>query len=316
MVALQQTFAASVSAIPARFKNAISEDREFIQFEGDSLTSEALVNDLYEIYFALCADGFYDPRGKTEMGDIGAGYLNAIYVPCTDRVVFSGQVDLLNDEVPEFSSLALPKNDHEEISFCFVQKVNKLPRGVSGIPFATHVRSTILFKGDEDDRESRRASKWLGAKAPLQALTTHFSITKSGMAVPCRDATEWNVRQLEAVRAYGVFAQDTCAAINATTDKRFLWLVSTEEETISSAKKTKLELGVSPEQVKSLFYSRSLPVTETGRKRPILHWVRSHQRRIKEGIDIDIEKHLRGMERFDMGGFKFEITQPVKKPKP
>lgn len=72
------------------------------------------------------------------------------------------------------------------------------------------------------------------------------------------------------------------------------------------------EFGVQEEQMKSLFYARSLPMTETGRKRPLIHWVRSHRRRLKAGIDINIKEHLRGIKDFEMYGTVFEITNPAK----
>ena len=68
--------------------------------------------------------------------------------------------------------------------------------------------------------------------------------------------------------------------------------------------------GIYESQIKSLFYARKLPMTTTGRKKPILHWVKAHQRRIKEGIDIDIRKHLRGESKFEMNGTRFSIVSP------
>lgn len=96
------------------------------------------------------------------------------------------------------------------------------------------------------------------------------------------------------------------AIIGFYQDRRYLWNVTANE---GYAKAT---FGVYPEQIKSLFYARQLPLTETGRKRPILHWVNAHSRRIKEGIDVDIEKHLRGINEFVYKGTKFSITRPIK----
>ena len=62
------------------------------------------------------------------------------------------------------------------------------------------------------------------------------------------------------------------------------------------------------EQIKSLLYARSLPVTATGRKRPILHLVAAHRRRIKEGVDIDIGEFLRGVKKVEMGGTVFTVA--------
>ena len=98
----------------------------------------------------------------------------------------------------------------------------------------------------------------------------------------------------------------TSVAIQFYQDRRHLWNVQAKE---GIAKAT---FAVHPEQIKSLFYSRNLPLTETGRKRPILHWVKCHQRRMKEGTDVDIEKYLRGTNSFVFNGTKFEIINPLK----
>jgi hypothetical protein len=68
--------------------------------------------------------------------------------------------------------------------------------------------------------------------------------------------------------------------------------------------------GIYESQIKSLFYARKLPMTITGRKKPILHWVKAHQRRIREGIEIDIKKYLRGESDFVMNGTRFHIVSP------
>lgn len=41
----------------------------------------------------------------------------------------------------------------------------------------------------------------------------------------------------------------------------------------------KASLGCTADEVKSLLYARQLPMTATGRKRPILHLVAAHRRR-------------------------------------
>ena len=89
-------------------------------------------------------------------------------------------------------------------------------------------------------------------------------------------------------------------------DRRYLWNVQAHDGTAKST------FGVYPEQIKSLFYARDLPQTDTGRKRPILHWVSAHQRRMKSGTDVDIEQYLRGTHEFVMNGTQFKITNPLK----
>lgn len=98
--------------------------------------------------------------------------------------------------------------------------------------------------------------------------------------------------------------------LNAWADRQHLWNVRTTELVYN--RPTPVTIGTSADRIKSLFYARSLPLTESGRKRPILHWVRAHERRLQAGIDIDVTQHLRGTDKFEMGGFAFEITNPVK----
>lgn len=71
-----------------------------------------------------------------------------------------------------------------------------------------------------------------------------------------------------------------------------------------------IDLGCSREEVKSLLYARNAPMTESGRKRPILHLVSSHRRRMKEGIEIDIDQFLRGTREIEMGGQVFQVVAP------
>ena len=110
----------------------------------------------------------------------------------------------------------------------------------------------------------------------------------------------------ERMRAEDITTVEVSATISSYQDRRYLWNVTANE---GIAKAT---FGVYPEEVKSLFYARELPMTETGRKRPMLHWVSAHHRRMKSGIEIDIEKHLRGINEFVYNGTKFTITRPLK----
>lgn len=96
------------------------------------------------------------------------------------------------------------------------------------------------------------------------------------------------------------------AVLQVYQDRLHLWNVRAIE---GAAKAT---FAVHPEQIKSLFYSRDLPMTETGRKRPILHWVKAHQRRMKEGLEYDVDKYLRGTHEFVYNNTKFEIINPIK----
>jgi hypothetical protein len=96
------------------------------------------------------------------------------------------------------------------------------------------------------------------------------------------------------------------ATLNYYADRKFLWNVQAFE---AEARAT---FGVYEDQVKSLFYARDIPLTVTGRRRPILHWVSAHRRRMLYGTECDVTKHLRGITEFEMHGTIFRITRPMK----
>lgn len=73
----------------------------------------------------------------------------------------------------------------------------------------------------------------------------------------------------------------------------------------------KVRIACGMEEVKSLLYARSLPMTATGRKRPILHLVNSHTRRIRNGTEVDITSFLRGIQTVEIGGTNFSVLPPL-----
>ena len=94
-------------------------------------------------------------------------------------------------------------------------------------------------------------------------------------------------------------------AIQSESDRRFCWTITAQE------KDARAHLGCMREEIKSLLYARSLPMSETGRKRPILHLVESHKRRIRNGTDIDVTAFLRGQQTVEFGGTVFHIKAPA-----
>lgn len=51
-------------------------------------------------------------------------------------------------------------------------------------------------------------------------------------------------------------------------------------------------------------------MTPSGRKRPILHLVHAHRRRIASGIDIDVRDFLRGSREVVMDGIAYRVAAP------
>ncbi len=140
-----------------------------------------------------------------------------------------------------------------------------------------------------------------------------FTVTAKGEVVSCvqRICTSGGYLPGEPARTVGErprFLQETSEwasiALQILADKRHCWAITAQEDVARAT------LGCMKEEVKSLLYARTLPLSETGRKRPILHLVESHRRRIKNGIDIDITAFLRGQQVVEIGGTVFTVNPP------
>ncbi len=282
---------------------------EFLRLGSEIIESEEMSDLVYKTYVALLTDGWRgNSTSRFEIDDVGEAYVHGFYVPCTERYVLAGQIDLVNDSLPHHAGLVAYNNEKSlKPLFISCRKVSLLPRGVLCPPFAVGKYSCTWFYEDENaDRKDRRIFKG----AFMRANTIYFAIMPGGTIAPCQESSR--IYHGRVALLFAAAGHTLAAAINATADRRHVWNVATGEPLSDISHKTPLVLGVSKEHIKSLFYARSLPITETGRKRPILHWVTAHQRRLKEGLEIDIDRHLRGISSFEMEGFSFEITSPRK----
>jgi hypothetical protein len=302
----EKTFAGRATRIIDIF--AGRESNEFVDVGLDVLQSEELSDAVYRTYIALLTGGWKASAGDSlSVDDVGHAYMNGFYLPCCVRPVLSGQIDLANDKLPEHAAVVLfndRRNRNDQPLFISVRQVKKFNRNIQCPPFAAAKYVGMwMWDGSEIDRTDRR----IWPEPTMSAVTAHFAVMPSGTVVPCADSS-----RIHRADYFAAFLQTCAAAINTHEDRHHLWQVSTSEPLIGASIKTPLVLGCSPEHIKSLFYARSLPVTETGRRRPILHWVQAHNRRLQAGIEIDVNKHLRGIEKFEMDGFNFEITNPRK----
>jgi hypothetical protein len=139
-----------------------------------------------------------------------------------------------------------------------------------------------------------------------------FTVTPKGEVVSCEAVVHDRNVTGEALQAHASDAQfmaETSVwasmALQAVADRRFCWVISAQES------KARAHLGCMREEIKSLLYARSLPLTTTGRKRPILHLVEAHKRRMRSGIDVDISEFLRGQQTVDIQGTRFTINPPA-----
>lgn len=284
------------AAIAAKYVSESEPD--FYEFGFDVSTSDDLVTFIYETYFAMDTDKGWASLGGHENGpdDIIDIYRNGLYVPICPRLGFTEFVDLRNSTLPDRASI-LKRTDYRN-QFIVVRKA-RLPGGwTSPAHDATIYKLFVMWKEP--------------GNAEFEMRNTYFCVRHSdGKVLPCLHKAYGN-HTVGAMSTQFWAGFVATVVLNAHDDSAHLWHVTTREAVISNNLKTPLILGCDPEMVKSLFYARDLPMTEEGRRRPILHWVQAHKRRVATGISVDVTRHLRGITEFDMGTFSFSITNPRK----
>ena len=299
----------SVTNLMLENVNDLDPTEQFCRIGRDILDSEELTNEVYEIFLAMIPRrrGWHGRAGQSRhefhVSDLALMYRLGPYVLCTPRVAFTRTVDIVTDGWPgvsvtaEITELQRPHEGKREISVHLIRPIDKFPRKAGTLGHCARRYRMTEFWSVEGEPEIEH-----------EGGTTYFGIRKDGRVVPVL----WGRRAYSKAwqHAYGTVWPAT--NINQWADAKYLWLCETSEDVGIGRRPLRLRLGVSAEHIKSLFYARTLPRTETGRKRPILHWVRAHQRRLAEGIDIDIRPHLRGITEFPLDGLNFRITQPDK----
>lgn len=148
----------------------------------------------------------------------------------------------------------------------------------------------------------------------IQGQRKFFTVTSKGEVVPCvqkipnnhgyqpgAKVTSVTTPEDEA-KETGIWASVT---LQMLADRRHCWTITAQE------KIARAHLGCMQEEIKSLLYARSLPMTSTGRKRPILHLVESHKRRMQSGTDVDVSAFLRGVQTVEIGGTLFKVSPPA-----
>lgn len=236
---------------------------------------------------------------------------HGVYYPGVTRAYFVNDIDIGSDELIEEGCMVLPPSSDtgELFRWVFVKKRGGLDGKKWLIP--ANARKPLAFYtsdmtiiNDGNDRLARLANR------------SAFAVLSDGKVVPChsrealRDESRGFRKSLLSNNKIMGYHWGP-AAVNLLNDSRHLWLVEVGEPVTRKINAT-LRFGVDSEWVKSLLIAREAPLTESGRKRPILHWVKEHKRRLQNKEDIDISKHLRGITEVTMSDLKFKITQPVK----
>jgi hypothetical protein len=291
---------------------------EFNVFGEEVLNSEELTDLAYRAFLTLMAKRYQSsPWGCHEdfNHDIADLLLNGMYLPCVRRVTYAQQVDQRNDGLPDFAAVfdVSDRGGRFGKGTVFVhqvRRVDRFPIGVAAPAAGAKFKYVCWERSDALNRHEKRFFD--GENDTLVAFDSYLTITPGdrvvhGLATRVKWQREAMFNAASTVWPAMVF--------NAWADRHHLWQVRTQDHVIQHLE-TPLTLGVAEEHIKSLFYARSLPVTETGRKRPILHWVKAHARRLAEGIDVDVRKHLRGITEFEMDGLRFAIVSPDKENQP
>lgn len=223
--------------------------------------------------------------------------------PWKERIALSRNIDNLNDEMPKFAAIGLTKSTKGIFASavsCSTVRHEQLPtfakRALSG---SIRTYRTTYIEGYDG------LSRGMATRKSRDLET----VIDGGFAGMMPDGFVVGVTDSGAMSAW--HAEMLAYVVSLYNDRRYFWEVTAAEQ-FWDGHPAKAIFSIDEEYIKSLFYARSLPITSTGRMRPILHWVSAHKRRIKEGINIDIRKHLRGVDSFAMHGVNFSITEPRK----
>jgi hypothetical protein len=275
---------------------------DFFSSDGFALDDEVVADLAISAMLMIMNNGVrsadYRP-GDLKIHDYAPLVSYGVRFPWKGRVAFGKHVDLMNDELPRCAVIGrtrVSKGLLAEAVYA-TEYLQKAPRALNG---AKGIYRTGYIQGyNHLSKQVAPDSKGEIESVAHAGFAAYFP---DGVVIGCDSRGNYDPW----------FAELFSYVIGLHNDKKYFWNVTASEEFWDDLP-AKAHFSIDQEYVKSLFYARSLPYTDKGRLRPILHWVSSHKRRIKEGIDIDVKKYLRGISTFSMHGLNFEITEPVKK---
>lgn len=283
----------------------MNPNNEWDSEEFEDIVAAALIA-CYETKFkrhrgAAPADRLTDER-------IAAFRNSGPYIPGPSRYVIAhnadreeGYFDIHNDHLPQHGCIAMkPSTAHAPgvyLVATYIKRTKALGRNwVKQAPGMLYEMLAIDASNSGIDGERR-----------------FFTVSKNGIVTACIQRIQNNRgyqpgRPTEVIEPDKEWKVHTSAgasfALQFLADRRFCWSITAQE------KFAKAHLGCMKEEIKSLLYARTLPMTATGRKRPILHLVESHRRRMQSGTDVDITAFLRGAQTVEIGGTLFSVRPP------
>ena len=223
--------------------------------------------------------------------------------PWKNRLALAEEIDLINDEVPDRCVIGMTRNTTKSNLFAqtvYMSKIN--PEKLQKFKILKGAKE-VFRVGFIEGLEGLNKKLYNTSSNDIESLVypSYAGYTSDGICVGCSTT---GVTDFIAARILAYI-------VGMYNDRRYFWNVTAKEEFWNGLPAC-AHYSVDKEYIKSLLYARSFPLTSKGRLRPILHWVQAHQRRLKEGVEIDVTKHLRGIDSFSMHDVNFEITSPKK----
>lgn len=281
--------------------------------QGDYWTDESFEDMITRTFIALYENTLDHHSMRGALNAITADDLvkirkQSVFIPAPDRLVWSptdprGQK--LDDQliIPTAGCISLGEDRNESdpdhlSSYCRIQyfrRIARLPFSVRQIGAGTPYESVLLFPQD---------------KGTVEGIREYVTVNeKTKTIMPCIHRAHGKQLQRSIYeRLNGAVGRKTELCLNMSfqlvDDFRHQWRITAETG------ESKVVVGAYAENVKSLLYARELPMTASGRKRPILHVVSAHRRRMKAGTEIDIKQFLRGTREITMDGTRFVVDVP------
>lgn len=264
--------------------------------DGDFWSADYFTDQVTAAFIAM-----YESEIDPDMGGPGHGpaRINAadlarvrrhgMLIPAGDRVILAeGYVGISRNDAPMSACVAMGShraNGRDMVeSYCRVQFCKRIDR------LPPQIRRTSMGIAYE------MISLWPQDTGGVIGLRSFLVLRADGTAQLQRGP--WDDRDSEEYKLEVALT----GTLQHQSEIRQQWTVTAEDGN------SKVTVGAYPESIKSVLYARSLPLTESGRKRPILHLVNAHKRRMASGIEIDIAEFLRGTRLVEMGGIQFRVS--------
>jgi hypothetical protein len=267
----------------------------------DELIADAAINAMLLIMNNSLRPAAAVRKSDISIADYAPLVAYGVRFPWKERISFGDHVDLINDGIPDCAVIGRTKHGRGVYaSAVYATRIlgGKIPK------FSALANSKVVFRAGEIKGFNKLSRQTVADRSnDIESVVRPYyaAIMQDGSCVGCDTDGKVNM--------YG--ANILSYVICLHNDKKYFWDV-TAQESYWDGYPARAHFSIDEEYIKSLFYARSLPMTEKGRMRPILHWVRSHKRRLREGVDIDVGKHLRGIDSFEMHGVNFSISSPTK----